>query len=78
MFWTLTVNKLVGAPGPAKPYWPHQYGARPDLETGQRMLAVATEGGIVLTVTGPPTARPEAPVVAAGPHYRSTVHTPVK
>jgi len=77
VFWTLTVRRLVGAGTPATA-WPKCYGARPDLETGQRMLALATEGGIVLTVTGPPTARPEAPVVAAGPHYRSTVHTPVK
>jgi hypothetical protein len=78
MFWTLTVNKLVGAPGPAKPYWPHQYGARPDLETGQRMLAVATEGGIVLTVTGPPPAKAEGAAPVTGPQYRSTVHAPVK
>lgn len=77
MFWTLTVRRLVGAGTPATA-WPKCYGARPDLETGQRMLALATEGGIVLTLSGPPTATPEVPVVAAGPHYRSTVHTPVK
>jgi hypothetical protein len=78
MFWTLTVNKLVGSPGPGKTAWPKTYGARPDLETGQRMLAVATEGGIVLTVSGPPPAKAEGMGGATAPQYRSTVHAPVK
>jgi hypothetical protein len=77
VFWTLTVRRLVGAGTPATA-WPKCYGARPDLETGQRMLALATEGGIVLTVSGPPTAQPEAPAVPAGPQYRSTVHYPAR
>ena len=51
MFWTLTVQRLVGASVQAMP---KVYGARPDLETGERMLAVATEGGIVLALSGPP------------------------
>ena len=78
MFWTLTVNKLVGAPGPGKTAWPKTYGARPDLETGQRMLAVATEGGIILTVSGPPPAKAEGSAAVTGPQYRSTAHAPVK
>ncbi|MGD0485029.1 MAG: hypothetical protein ABSB58_10350 [Gemmatimonadales bacterium] len=83
MFWTLTVRRLVGAGTPAT-VWPKTFGARPDLETGQRMLAVATEGGIVLTVSGPPPAKAEGAAGAAGtagatgPQYRSTVHAPVK
>jgi len=77
MFWTLTVRRLVGAGTPIAAL-PKTYGARPDLETGQRMLAVATEGGIVLTVSGPPPAKPDAPAGATGPQYRSTVQTPAK
>jgi hypothetical protein len=80
MFWTLTVRRLVGAGTPATA-WPKCYGARPDLETGQRMLALATEGGIVLTLSGPPSAKAEGAAGTAGatgPQYRSTVHAPVK
>lgn len=78
MFWTLTVRKLVGSPGPAKTAWPRRFGARPDLETGQRMLCVATEGGIVLTVSGPPPVKAEGAAGGTGPVYRSTVHAPVR
>ncbi len=74
MFFTLTVRRLVG--NPAVPM-PKVYGARPDLETGRRMLAVATEGGIVLTVSGPPPARGPSPAVS-GPVFRSTVHAPLR
>jgi hypothetical protein len=51
MFWNMTIRRLGGA---AIPVFPRTYAARPDLETGTRLLAMATEGGILLTLSGPP------------------------
>jgi len=60
MFWNMTIRRLGGA---AIPIFPKTYAARPDLETGTRLLAMATEGGILLTLSGPPPAvlRPVPP-----------------
>ena len=51
MFWNMTIRRIGGA---AVPIFPKTYAARPDLETGTRLLAMATEGGILLTLSGPP------------------------
>lgn len=51
MFWTLTVRRLADAVAGT---FPKRFGSRPDLETGQRLVAVATEGGIVVAVSDPP------------------------
>jgi len=61
MFWNMTIRRLGGA---AIPVFPRTYAARPDLETGTRLLAMATEGGILLTLSGPPpqAQRPVPPV----------------
>lgn len=73
MFWTVTFTRLAESVASALP---KKYGGRPDLEKGERLLAVATEGGIVVTLSGPP-ARPAAAVASpATPRYRSTVNAP--
>lgn len=74
MFWTVTFKRLAGSVTNALP---RTYGARPDLEKGNRLLAVATEGGILLTLTGPPerTADQAAGPVTT-PRFRSTVNAP--
>jgi hypothetical protein len=54
MFWTLTVRRLTDAVAGT---FPRRFGSRPDLETGQRLVAVATEAGIVAAVSDPPPAR---------------------
>ena len=51
MFWNMTIRRLGAS---AIPVFPTTYAARPDLETGTRLLALATEGGILLTLSGPP------------------------
>lgn len=51
MFWNMTIRRLGGA---AIPIFPKTYAARPDLETGTRLLAMATEGGILFFLSGPP------------------------
>lgn len=51
MFWNMTIRRLGGA---AIPVFPKTYASRPDLETGARILAMATEGGILIALTGPP------------------------
>ena len=73
MFWNLTVRRLGGAPlGVALP---RTMGARPDLETGERLLVIATEGGVLLARCPPPPPRtPEAG--PATPRFRSTVNAP--
>ncbi len=53
MFWSLTVRRLADAVAGG---FPRRFGSRPDLETGQRLVAVATEGGIVAAVSDPPPA----------------------
>lgn len=73
MFWTVTFKRLVDSVGTTVP---RTYGARPDLEKGERLLAVATEGGIVLTLSGPPARQPAAVASPASPRYRSTVNAP--
>ncbi len=73
MFWTVTFRRLVDSVATAVPT---TYGARPDLEKGQRLLAVATEGGIVLTLSGPPARQADAVSGPATPRYRSTVNAP--
>lgn len=74
MFWTMTFKRLTGSVTNALP---RTYGARPDLEKGNRLLAVATEAGILLTLSGPPESQAEQ---AAGPasttRFRSTVNAP--
>jgi hypothetical protein len=74
MFWNLTVRRLADAVAGG---FPKRYGSRPDLETGQRLVAVATEGGIVVTVSDPPPSGARAvaqqPPV---PHFRSSVVAP--
>jgi hypothetical protein len=61
MFWNMTIRRLGGA---AVPIFPKTFAARPDLETGTRLLAMATEGGILLTLSGPPpeSQRPVPPI----------------
>jgi hypothetical protein len=61
MFWNMTIRRLGGA---AIPVFPKTYAARPDLETGTRLLAMATEGGILVTLSGPPpqSQRPVPPI----------------
>jgi len=51
MFWNMTIQRLGGS---TVPVFPKTYAARPDLETGMRLLAMATEGGILVTLSGPP------------------------
>ena len=74
MFWNVTLRRLGGAPATR---FPKTFDGRPDLESGQRMLAVATEAGILVTMAGPPPARTaedaESPPV---PRFRSTVRAP--
>jgi len=73
MFWSLTVRRLGGAPvGPALP---RCFGARPDLETGERLLVVATEGGVLLTRCDPPPRGAERPSLPT-PRFRSSVAAP--
>ena len=62
MFWNMTIRRLGAS---AIPVFPTTYAARPDLETGIRLLAMATEGGILLTLSGPPTAS-QGPVPPGG------------
>ena len=64
MFWNMTIRRLGGA---AIPLFPKTFAARPDLETGTRLLAMATEAGILLTLSGPPPAalRPVPPMGGA-------------
>jgi hypothetical protein len=73
MFWTVTLNRLAESVATALP---KTYGARPDLAKGQRLLAVATEGGIVLTLSGPPPRQAGAMTGPVTPRYRSTVTAP--
>ena len=73
MFWTVTFRRLAGS---APTGLPKTYGARPDLEKGERLLAVATEGGIVLTLSGPPPRQAGAVAGPVTPRYRSTVNAP--
>jgi hypothetical protein len=73
MFWTVTFTRLAESVATALP---KKYGGRPDLEKGQRLLAVATEGGIVLTLSGPPARQAAAVASPAAPRYRSTVNAP--
>jgi hypothetical protein len=65
MFWNMTIRRLGGA---TIPLFPKTWAARPDLATGQRLLAMATEGGILFFLSGPPPAaqRP-APPGGGGP-----------
>jgi hypothetical protein len=58
MFWNMTNRRLGGA---AVPLFPRTYAARPDLETGTRLLAMATEAGLLFFLSGPP---PEGRVAA--------------
>jgi hypothetical protein len=61
MFWNMTIRRLGG---PAVPVFPRTWAGRPDLETGTRFLAMATEGGILVTLAGPaPEGRRLAPPV---------------
>lgn len=62
MFWNMTIRRLSGS---AIPVFPRTYAARPDLATGTRLLAMATEGGILLTLSGPPPAS-QSPVPPGG------------
>ena len=73
MFWTVTFTRLAESVATALP---KKYGGRPDLEKGERLLAVATEGGIVLTLSGPPARQAAAVASPATPRYRSTVNAP--
>ncbi len=74
MFWNLTVRQLADAVAGG---FPKRYGSRPDLETGKRLVAVATEGGIVVTVSDPPPAGARAAAQQpAAPQFRSTVNSP--
>lgn len=74
MFWTLTVRRLADAVAGG---FPKRYGSRPDLETGKRMVAVATEGGIVVAVSDPPPSGARAPSPQTPlPQFRSTVGAP--
>ena len=65
MFWNMTIRRLGGA---AIPMFPKTYAARPDLETGTRLLAMATEGGILFFLSGPPPRgqRPAPPIGVPG------------
>lgn len=75
MFWNLTVRRLGGAPVDAT--FPRTFGGRPDLETGERLLVIATEGGILLARCTPPAPRlPDAG--PATPRFRSTVNAPIR
>ncbi len=62
MFWTLTVRRLTDAVAGT---FPRRFGSRPDLETGQRLVAVATEAGIVVAVSDPPPSPSRAAAAAA-------------
>ena len=73
MFWTVTFTRLAESVATALP---KKYGGRPDLEKGERMLAVATEGGIVLTLSGPPARHADQAGGPDTPRYRSTVNAP--
>lgn len=71
MFWALTVRRLAGRGASGRP---DRVGSRPDLETGRRLLAVATEGGIVVVVNEPPPVPPRsAAEPRSAPRFRSTV-----
>jgi hypothetical protein len=71
MFWTFTVRQIADAVASG---FPKRFGSRPDLETGKRLVAVATEGGIVAAVSDPPpSAGRAAPTIPVTPQYRSTV-----
>jgi hypothetical protein len=76
MFWTLTVRRLADVVASG---FPKRFGSRPDLETGRRLVAVATEGGIVVAVSEPPPskARAAATVTPPPPAYRSTPAPPL-
>ena len=76
MFWTLTVRRLAGAVAGG---FPKRFGSRPDLETGQRLVAVATEGGIVAAVSGPPPgpSRGSAASAPVPPAYRGPATPPL-
>ena len=76
MFWTLTVRRLADAVAGG---FPKRFGSRPDLETGQRLVAVATEGGIVAAVSDPPPSPARASSAAAPltPAYRAPAVTPL-
>jgi hypothetical protein len=73
MLWTVTFNRLAESVASALP---KTYGSRPDLAKGDRLLAVATEGGIVLTLSGPPARQAAAAAGPAAPRYRSTANAP--
>jgi hypothetical protein len=75
MFWNFTVRRLGGTPVDAT--FPRTYGARPDLETGERLLVIATEGGILLTRCAAPTPR-ATEAGPATPRFRSTVNAPLR
>jgi hypothetical protein len=53
VFLACTVRRLSGAVAGG---FPRRFGARPDLESGRRLVAVATAGGIVAALSGPPPA----------------------
>ena len=79
MFWTLTVRRLADAVAGG---FPKRFGSRPDLETGRRLLAVATEGGIVSAVSDPPPSpagavRALAPIKPLPPAYRPPAGGPL-
>ena len=73
MFWTVTFTRLAESVATALP---KKYGGRPDLEKGERLLAVATEGGIVLTLSGPPARHADQAAGPVTPRFRSTVNAP--
>ena len=66
MFWALTVRRLADA---VVTGFPKRFGSRPDLETGKRLVAVATEGGIVTAVSEPPPSVPRPAPQPAAPAY---------
>ncbi len=72
MFWALTVRRLADAVAGG---FPRRFGSRPDLESGKRLVAVATEGGIVTAVSDPPPAAQRAAALPAAPG-RLTPATP--
>ena len=76
MFWTLTVRRLADAVAGG---FPKRFGSRPDLETGRRLVAVATEGGIVVAVSDPPPspARAAAPIKPLPPAHRPPAGDPL-
>ena len=75
MFWNFTVRRLGGAPLDAT--FPRTFGARPDLETGERLLVIATEAGILLARCAPPAPR-VSDAGPATPRFRSTVNAPLR